>query len=246
MKTRLALSALLLNAIATSALLGEPPPASELLSCSIGYHDPRAVWQKGAFTIVDVSTKPDGTVGRRTVVRLHNALGRFDIETHVDGRVVTATVTGDKVESIRLDGRSNYSVEEAKHFQLSPDQLLTRRNFFLYLLGLPMKLQDPGTHLDPRVTEVHFAGQPSYQLRVTYDVAVGRDTWYFFLDPKTCALTGHRFHHNEAMGDGEYAVLSGETVGEGLRLPRVRKWYRNQDDQWFITHTIESIEGLPP
>ena len=112
---------------------------------------------------------------------------------------------------------------------------------FLYLYGLPMKLRDPGTRLDPRVKETSFQGKPAYELRVTYDKSVGTDTWYFYLDRKTCALIGHRFHHDEAAGDGEYTVLSDEISGEGLTLPRVRKWYRNQGNEFFITHTILSI-----
>ena len=243
--TRTLLAALLASTTATPVAARDSPPASKLLECSIAFHDPNAMWQKGAFKLVDVSSQPDGTIGRRTILRINNATGRFGIETHVDGHVVTTTVTGDKVEEVRLDGLANYTEEEAKRFQLAPEQLLSRRNFFLYLLGLPMKLQDAGTRLDPRVNEVTFSGQTAYELRVTYDVAVGSDTWYFYLDPKTCALIGHRFHHDEAADDGEYTVFSGQIAGEGLRLPRVRKWYRNRDKQWFITHTIESIAGLP-
>ena len=82
-----------------------------------------------------------------------------------------------------------------------------------------------------------------YELRVTYDEKVGRDTWYFYLDRETCALVGHRFYHDESKGDGEYAVLSEEVRGEGLTLPRIRKWYRNQGDVLFITHTVLSIRA---
>jgi hypothetical protein len=52
---------------------------------------------------------------------------------------------------------------------------------------------------------------------------------------------GHRFYHDESAGDGEYAVLSEEVSGQGPRLPRVRKWYRNQGNELFITHTLVSI-----
>ncbi|HEY7862744.1 MAG TPA: hypothetical protein VIE39_03740, partial [Thermoanaerobaculia bacterium] len=78
---------------------------------------------------------------------------------------------------------------------------------------------------------------------VTYDGTVGTDRWFFYLDPETCALLGHRFFHDEAARDGEYTVLSGEIEGQGLRLPRVRKWYTNKDAEWIITHTVESIEA---
>ena len=40
---------------------------------------------------------------------------------------------------------------ELERYRLRPAQVLSRRNSDLYLWGLPMKLKDPGTRLDPRV-----------------------------------------------------------------------------------------------
>jgi hypothetical protein len=83
-KIRLAfLDAVWLFAPAPPVLLGEPRLATELLACSIAYHDPQGRWNRDAFKITDVSTRPDGTVGRRTVLRIDNARGRFEIETDV-------------------------------------------------------------------------------------------------------------------------------------------------------------------
>lgn len=162
------------------------------------------------------------------------------MEGSIDGRALGIVVENDRAE-VRLDGKADISGEELKRYRLTPAELLTKRNFYLYLYGLPMKLRDPGTRLDPKVKETVFQGRAVYELRVTYDKSVGRDTWHFYLDRLTCALVGHRFHHDEAAGDGEYAVLSEEVSGQGLRLPRVRKWHRNKGNELFITHTILSI-----
>jgi hypothetical protein len=221
----------------------EERSASELLACSIGYHDPNGSWRQGAFKITDISSRPDGSIGRRTVLRFDNREGRFNMESHIDGRVVTAAIKGSVIETVRLDGNADISSGEIQRYQLAPAQILTRRNFFLYLIGLPMKLRDSGTSLDPKAKRTNFHGRSVNELRVTYDASVGSDTWYFYLDWETCALVGHRFYHNESAGDGEYTILSDEIVGQGLRLPRIRKWYKNQDSEWFITHTIQSIEA---
>lgn len=229
--------------LSASTINIEQRSASELLTCSIAYHDPKGSWQHGAFKITDISSRPDGTIGRRTVLRFDNSQGRFKMESHIDGRVVTAAIKGSVIEDVRLDGDVDFSNDEIQHYQLAPAQVLTRRNFFLYLLGLPMKLRDSGTRLDPKAKPTNFHGLSVYELRVTYDASVGSDTWYFYLDRETCALVGHRYYHNESAGDGEYTILSDEIVGQGLRLPRIRKWYRNQNSEWFITHTIQSIEA---
>jgi len=217
--------------------------AEELLNRSIVYHDPDGRWERGTFEITDQSSRLDGT-GRRTVLRFDNARSRFEIEQVVDGRDLKIAMENDAVVEVRLDGRAELSPEEIDRYRLSPAQVLATRNFYLYLYGLPMKLKDPGTRLDPEAKETVFQGRPAYELRVTYDESVGSDTWYFYLDRETYALVGHRFYHDESAGDGEYTVLSEEVSGEGLRLPRVRKWYRNQGDEFFITHTILSI-GAP-
>ena len=175
---------------------------------------------------------------------MDNARGRFEMEGNpLEGHTVNIVVENGAVRDVRLDGRADLSAEEIERYRLAPAQVLTTRNFWLYLWGLPMKLEDPGTRLDPEARETVFQGKPVYQLRVTYDESVGRDTWYFYLDRETCALVGHRFYHDEGAGDGEYAVLSEEVSGQGLRLPRVRKWYRNHDNEFFVTHTIQSILG---
>ncbi len=213
--------------------------AEDLLNRSIAYHDPGGRWERGAFENTDVSSPLEGT-GRRTVLRLDNVRGRFEMEQAVEGRVVKIVVENGNLE-VRLDRRADISAKEIERFRLAPAQVLRTRNFYLYLYGLPMKLKDPGTRLNPEAKETVFQGRDAYELRVTYDEGVGSDTWYFYLDRETCALVGHRFYHDESAGDGEYAVLSEEVSGEGLRLPRVRKWFRNRGDEFFVTHTILSI-----
>ncbi|HEV8336279.1 MAG TPA: DUF6503 family protein [Candidatus Polarisedimenticolia bacterium] len=213
--------------------------AKELLDRSIAYHDPHGSWERGAFEVTELASQPDGTA-HRNVFRFDNARNRFELESSVDGRVLNLVVENDDAVA-RVDGEAHLSADELERYRLKPAQVLSRRNRDLYLWGLPMKLRDPGTRLDPRVKETHFGGRAVYQLRVTYDAGVGSDTWYFFLDRETYALVGHRYHHDESAGDGEYAVLSGEIAGLDLRLPRVRQWYTNKDDKAVITHTILSI-----
>ncbi len=213
--------------------------AKELLDRSIAYHDPQRNWERGAFQITELASQPDGT-SRRNVLRFDNARGRFEWESSIDGHAITVVVENDKAVA-HLDGKVNLSSGELERYRLRPAQLLSRRNRDLFLWGLPMKLRDPGTRLDPKVKGTRFQGKAVYELRVTYDQSVGSDTWYFFFDRETCALVGHRFHHEESAGDGEYAVLTDETAGQGLRLPRVRKWYTNKDDRSVITHTLLGI-----
>lgn len=217
-------------------------PAQEVLSRSIAYHDPAGIWTAGAFRYRIVGTRPLAGPTFTTIV-IDNAAGRFHLERERFGRMIETTITGEDCWT-RLDGSSEYSEAEAERFGLSCESMLTTRDYHVYLYGLPMKLRDAGTEIDPDATRTTFEGHDVWQVRVTYDPEVGSDTWYFYFDPSTWALTGYRFYHDEEAGDGEYIVLDREVEGGGLRLPKVRAWYAHGDDRHVGTDTIQAIERL--
>lgn len=217
--------------------------AQALLERSIAHHDPYGVWEEGAFEIVLSEERPNG-IDRETTVAIDNERGSVDIERrYADGTAIEIRARGDEVTAV-LNGDPDISSEDAERYRLGRTQALRTRNYYLYLYGLPMKLRDPGTRLDPEAKRTTFQDRPAYELRVTYDEDVGRDTWYFYLDPDDFALIGYRFYHDESKNDGEYIVLSEEATGAGLALPRIRTWYRHQDDLKLGTDTILSLTSL--
>ena len=112
------------------------------------------------------------------------------------------------------------------------------RNYYLYLWGLPMKLKDPGTIIDPEVHNKSFNGKPAKVARVTYEREVGNDTWYFYFDPTTSELIGYQFYHDEAKGDGEYITLSDLVMVDGMKIPKSRSWYTNADSTLLGTDNL--------
>jgi len=203
--------------------------AQELLDRSIAYHDPHGQFESGAFQIALSESRPNGA-DRKTSVTIDNGSGRFEMTREADTGASTHLVTrGDEVET-------NSDAD------LPDDRALRTRNYYAYLYGLPMKLRDPGTKLAPDAKETTFRDQKAWELKVTYDESVGQDTWYFYLDPTTYALIGYRFYHDESKNDGEYITLEGEAQGAGLRLPKIRNWYRHADEGHLGTDTIVSIK----
>ena len=167
----------------TVLLLTATLSAAEMLDRSIAYHDSDGRFATSAIAIELSESRPDGGV-RKTSLVIDNGRGRFEMRRVVDdGREVYVRVDGDDVK-VSLDGSTTFSAEEAEQYRLAPEQAKRTRNYYIYLYGLPMKLLDSGTRLDPETREKEYQGHAVYELKVTYDEAVGQDTWYFYLDRK--------------------------------------------------------------
>ena len=200
------------------------PSAESLLTRSIAFHDPDDAWSLSPITItarVQLSERLAGERGYET-----------------------------RTDRIYLDNRSDlFRYESAKgdvemELVQSDDERMTLwRHYFTYMFGIPMKLRDPGTQLDPVVKRVEFEGREVFALRVTYAADVGSDVWDFFMDTETSALVGCRFFHDEAKQDGEFIAFDGMIEGPyGLRLPKDRRWHMNTDGEFIALDEIVSVE----
>lgn len=210
--------------------------AKDVLDKSIAYHDPKGVWETGKFKLNLKESRPNGTF-RETKITLNNRQQSFLLSQKREGRMIYRYVKGDQCEN-KLDGKTDFTPEEAKQFRLDCSYSPRMKDYYTYLYGLPMKLRDPGTKLDEEVKTVTFDDRQLLQLRVTYDEAVGKDIWYFYFDPTTFALSGYRFYHDESKNDGEYILISGEQKVGPLRLPKSRKWFTHQDEKFLGTDEL--------
>jgi len=231
------------------ALSAGPAAADSSLSAAlveqaIGFHDPQGLWKNGVFRLQLEETRPDGP-SRKTTLLVDNSSGRFEIATQRDGAQIDGVLADGGCE-MRLDGSTRFSDEDKEKYRLTCERLEWLRNYYAYLWGLPMKLLDEGTILDPDVLDTTYQERPVQAVRVTYDLSVGSDIWYFYLDTETHALAGFRFFHDEAKGDGEYITLEGQIEAGGLRLPKSRAWFTNAEDRYLGTDTLISLEILSP
>ncbi len=222
-------------------------PAEALLDRSIAFHDPGALWGTRPYELRWVGTDADGAERVDVAFVLYPDQTRFELEGRYRGSALEYRTSGD-TWSGSVDGSSDPSPEQREAMRLERENGLFWRSYFGFLAGLPMKLRDPGTHIDPETIPTTFVGKEALAIRVTYDPAVGADTWYFYFDPSTAALLGCRFFHDEAANDGEYLVFEGLIEADRLRLPRQRSWYVNADDRLLGTDEIRSLSvsaGLP-
>jgi hypothetical protein len=236
--------------LALAAILswGSSAPADDLsqtLLLSQRHHDPKGVWFKSRIRLTIEEARTDGSA-RTSLVVIDNQGSAFELKTRRDDRQIVMSVFRGKT-SASLDGRLDFKEEDAAKYGLTPESVLKRRDYYSYVFGLPMKLSDPGTIVGIPVPIARYEGRTYRKIRVTYDPKVGGDVWDFFFDPKTNALSGYRFFHDEAKGDGEFITLQGEIdCGSGIRLPKVRSWFMNKDRKALGTDTITACSVETP
>ena len=228
---------LLFASLFSFAAFAQSISATELLEKSIQYHDPKGVWGMEVHELLLRETRPGGA-DRMTTIQIDLNNSAFSIDQMRDGHQLFSEIKNEECR-FQLDGNSEVSEEDLKKYRLNCERTGILRNYYTYLWGLPMKLKDPGTIIDPKVTTTDFEGKKSLALKVTYEEAVGKDIWYFYFHPETYALIGYRFYHDESKNDGEYITLEGEESLSSLRLPKTRKWYTHKENKFLGADILE-------
>jgi Family of unknown function (DUF6503) len=214
--------------------------ANQLLEKTISYHDPDEKWEtfKDEFTVV--MTTPNAPK-RTSKIAIDLPKEFFSVEATRDTVTTTYRLTKGKCE-MRYNGKLlDSTAANAKN--MTCDRANLYKNYYTYLYGLPMKLNDPGTNLSDTVEKRNFKGKDYLVLKVTYDEAVGSDVWYFYFNPTTYAMEIYQFFKTDENGkekpdSGEYILLSEETSINGIKMPKVRTWYYNKDNKYLGTDTL--------
>jgi len=244
------LSVLLVAVTARSLERAIVETPEQLIDASIAYHDPNGAWDTARIHLnVHTTYSPSfaekaGSKEADIAIVLSPGHDAFSYVKDTGADKIEIAVRGDD-SAILVNGSEDVSEEDKERLRLRDPQ--TYRDYCEYLYGMPMKLRDPGTLLDPGVVSTRFNDRDVWQLKATYTPEVGKHTWYFYFDRDTFALVGYRFYLDESQNDGEYIAFDGEIVDEisGLRLPKSRAWYYNADHGHLATDDIILIKIIP-
>lgn len=214
--------------------------AKEVLEKAISFHDPDGNWAnlKTSFKVVmETPERPK----RTSVISVDFPKQEFVLDVTQDGDHYSYILKNGSCEIIFNESKE-FTKKEAEKYRLTCERGTMMKDYYTYLYGLPMKLNDPGTHLDPVVQQKTFKNKQYVVLKATYDAEVGKDTWYFYFDPSTYAMEVYQFFHDETKNDGEYILLEGLAEVNGIKMPKTRAWYMNKDDKYLGTDTLEKIQ----
>lgn len=209
---------------------------ADLVTKTIDHHDPNGHWAsfKGKLSIT--MTSPD-TNTRTSEIVIDLPKQYFELTSSTGGNTL-GYIVDQETCSLSLNGSSKFTEEEAQSNRLTCERAKAMKNYYTYLNGLPMKLRNPGTVIDPMVKRKTFKGKEYLVMKVTYEKEVGGDTWYFYFDPLTYAMEIYQFYHDEAKNDGEYILLSGTVEASGILMPKTRAWYTNKDNEHLGTDVL--------
>lgn len=212
---------------------GQDITGEELLNKSIQYHDPNNQWPKFAGEL-NITMETPKNPPRVSIIYIDVKKEYFKNEWSRDGDTIIQEVNKNKC-FISLNGETTFTKMQEKKHRLTCEQSLRKRDYYVYLYGLPMKLKDLGTLINPKVEKKFFKGKEYLVLQVKYEEEVGKDTWYFYFDPSTYAMEVYQFYHDETKNDGEYIVLTEEVEVQGIKMPKNRAWYYNEEDKYLGT-----------
>lgn len=212
-------------------------PADSLLARSIRYHDPEGNWPSSSLRLMIAESRPGGSI-RHSRLTLYPTSNDFDLQqTRGKDRIQIRYLNG--TYSFGHQGRTEIDKRDAERLNLTPERTNFMRDYYTYLYGLPMKLRDPGTLVDPIVHKVWFQDQEVLELKVRYAPEAGKDIWSFYMDPETYALKGYSFYHKkDGPGQGEYIILKEEALVDKMRLPAERHWYYTHNNLYLGTDEI--------
>ncbi|WP_438972217.1 DUF6503 family protein [Polaribacter sp.] len=212
---------------------------NELLEKAIQFHDPNGNWNtfKGDF-FVTMETPNNGVRKSKITIDLPNQY--FSVHAKKD-TISTAFIVDKEICSFSLNGKQNLSVDKKKKYSLNCERANLYKNYYTYLYGLPMKLKDEGTIIHQKVATKTFKGKEYLVLKVTYKQNIGKDTWYFYFNPKTFAMEVYQFF-KETKDSGEYILLSGLETINAIKMPKVRAWYYNKDNNYLGTDILSTTK----
>ncbi|WP_299556599.1 DUF6503 family protein [Seonamhaeicola sp.] len=225
----------------TGQLFSQNLTGPQLLDKAVTYHDPDGHWATFKGTLKVTMETPD-KLSRHSDIRIDLPNEFFQVTATRD--TITTTLIVDKGNcSFALNNSEDISEEDIKKHGLNCESANLYKDYYTYLYGLPMKLKDPGTVIDPKVEKKTFKGKDYLILKVTYDDSVGSDIWYFYFNPETYAMEVYQFFRTDENGhqkndSGEYILLTEEKVINGIKMPKNRAWYYNKDNTLLGTDVL--------
>ncbi|PZX48405.1 DUF6503 family protein [Algoriphagus chordae] len=199
------------------------PSGKEVLKESIQFHDPRNQWHKLQENIRVRSDfiYPD-TVLNGIMIGLDNpnklvSYYNLTYEQHIEFTESSCVV---------LEG------------DRSCDQMAWTKNFYHFILGLPMTLQNEEGIVQESVVDTTFHETASYRVAIDFE----KEKWHFYFAKADYHLVG--FASNKNFESKAEEIRTDDLIEiAGMKLPKTRSWWITTDSLAPIYSGTDEILG---
>lgn len=228
-------------------------PAQTLLKKCIAFHDPQANWQNFSASITGKSTfftydddKKDTIITERiSKIMMDNAKAYLEVHRTAEGYALKRKVMGESICESTWE-KPKISAEDSVKQRLNCESAKRYRNYYRYLIGLPMVLNDKSAIMKNKVTTETVDGKTYQVLTVNYEPLEKEPTWYFYINPETFQLERTKFVKPTEEGkepEGEIIDFPNITTYQGMKPLATFKWmFLNGQRLGDEDYTYEALE----
>ena len=204
--------------------------AKDLIQYSIHHHDPKGNWSefKSSVTFSTSFWKKDGSIDKSSSsVSFDNANQSFSSRSESNGIEIIGLVNPDTCFNAPTTEISAEQQEKIKR-ALGCDRITFMRDYYSYLVGMPMKLNDENAIINDTIFQRIYDGKKYDVVKVQYEPLDENPNWYFYFDKKDHSFQLCKFTSPEDENKGgEYIIYNDEFDWQGMKLKGQQVWLYN-------------------
>lgn len=204
--------------------------ANDLIQYSIAYHDPSDNWTKFKSKIdikTDLWQKEGGIKKSTRTLIFDRSQSMFSMHSTRNGIELKGEINRDTCYSEPL---SEIPAEDAEKFKniLGCQGITFYKDYFTYLIGLPMNLLDKDAVIDPTIMERTYKGVKYDVVKVNYKPLDKKRPWYFYFNKNNHAFELCKFTSREDENKGgEYIIYNHKKNIQNIKLSSQIVWLYN-------------------
>lgn len=204
----------------------------------IQHYDPHESWDQFRGEMHLYTIHPEGGSTEEDLV-LDNARAFYQSTLFVNDQIVVKQLDNGAA-FFSLNGRTELTEEERDKYQLREESLMQIFQHHQVHFGLPMHLQAVGLTLNAEAGKEVFNGVDCWVLKFSGEVekaaaAYFKDPIWLYINPEDYSVQGMRYHNQEEGLPASYVIFSDEIEVGGIRAPKIKTYYRAQDDSYWFT-----------
>ena len=204
--------------------------AKDLIKLSVDYHDPKGNWKNFKSTIqmnALITRKGEEQETSKSELVFNNQKGVFKMYSLSDEIEFRGEISKDTCYN---KASNELSPELSKKYKkiLGCEGIQFWKDYYSYLIGMPMKLMDPEAIVNDTIFERTYNDVKYDVVKVTYEPLEKNPIWYFYFNRKNHAFELCKFTSREDENrGGEYIIYNKEEMVQGMRLKSEQIWLYN-------------------